>query len=153
MEKKWIILGIVVLAICIVLGINMFSPHPPMETSLEWEGAISDNQAINSSISLRLRNNETIGIENKTIVFNFTDSNNKSHIEEAVTDHYGVGTVDLDLPVGNYTMLASFSEEGYVNSTFRHSFEIYQMNETPSDPDGYEKYGYWGNAVTPWSSF
>ena len=124
METKNLIIICItaIILVLIAVGAIFIMSHNPVKTSLNLN--IDSPIYINDSISIKLVDNESNTLVNKTININLTNSDKKEYIKSVETNENGIAKYKLNLPKGDYKLNASFSEEGYVDSYATDSFEL-----------------------------
>ena len=140
--KNLIIICItVVILVLIAVGTLVMISNNPVKTSLNID--IDSPVYINDSISIKLVDNESNPLENKTINLNLTNSNKKEYIKSVVTNEHGIAKYKLSLPKEDYILNASFSEKGYVGSYATDSFELkkHETKRTSSTTPQYTSKG------------
>lgn len=103
------------------------------EAVLDYTGDLIVQRGSNTNLSARLRALETdSGIENKQIMFLITDGTNTLSTQ-ATTDFNGVADsiVQVNLPIGLYTITASFAGDGEVPPVTSPSLDFTVFEPTP----------------------
>ncbi|MBE6501274.1 MAG: carboxypeptidase regulatory-like domain-containing protein [Methanobrevibacter thaueri] len=118
MDKKRILIILVVLIIVgiILIGNVYFMKDSHEKTNLTITS--DDNLTNEDVLTLRLTNESNIGIANKTVNINLTDSNNNTKTINVTTDSKGNGNFTLNISAGNYTVNASFSGDEHYKTSY-----------------------------------
>lgn len=121
--KNLIIICVTLIALVLIaIGTLVTLSNNPIATSLNVN--IDSPVYINDTISIKLVDNESNPLANKTINLNLTNSNKKDTIKSIKTNKKGIAKFKLNLPKDDYILNASFSEEGYISSYVTDSFEL-----------------------------
>lgn len=115
--KKILIIFVVLIIVGIILLGNVYLMNDSHEkTNLT---ITSDDNLTNEDVfSVKLTNEDNIGIANKTVNINLTDSNNNTETINVTTDSKGNGNFTLNISAGNYTVNASFSGDEHYKTSY-----------------------------------
>jgi hypothetical protein len=120
--KNLIIICVTIIALLLIaIGTLFMLSNNPIGTSLNVD--IDSPVYINDTISIKLFDNESNPLANKTINLTLKNSK-KEYVKTIKTNEKGIAKYKLNLPKGNYKLNASFSEEGYITSYATDSFEL-----------------------------
>jgi len=115
-NKKILLIAVLLIIIGIILFgyVYIIDSHEKTNLTITSSANLTNGEVF----SVKLTNEKNIGISNKTININITDSNNNSKIINVTTDSKGNCNFTINLSADNYTVNASFSGDKNYDSSY-----------------------------------
>ncbi|MBQ6511973.1 Ig-like domain-containing protein [Methanobrevibacter sp.] len=128
MEKnKLIIVALLVIIVALLLGIfAVTSNSNKTDSKLE----ITSNNTLNegSNLTVKLTDINGTGISGETVNITITDKDGGSYYTSVITNSSGVGVLELDRSVGNYTVNCSYyGNDNYTGNSTQQKLEIIEQ--------------------------